>query len=256
ISRNSQVINFASVESALNAALESDERYQRENNAKFRAVHQRVASYEEFRDIVLASHLKPLEKSDVTEAPRKQPWNSVFSATKQKDTVGCEVTEVSQAAFQPRTASEFQRGWRRLGGKVKDKYHCIISLGGPKLREIFNIEIASGLLGEFLIIMAECMQPGDEADVLAILQGLSQTCRFSLNVSFLDQAERDGCSQLFARLLDVTDKQAQIGHTGVGHDGALEHTTETREKEKYYKDFQTWNCLLRIPCGASQIPAG
>lgn len=141
------------------------------------------------------------------------------------------------ATFQPRTASEFQRGWRRLGGKVKDKYHCILSLGGPKLRNIFNIEIASGLLGEFLIIMAQCMQPGDEVDVLAILQGLSQTCRFSLNVSFLDQAEREGCSQLFGRLLDVTDKQAEIGHTDVGHDGAHKHTTEIQGKEKNYKAF-------------------
>ncbi|XP_048848209.1 coiled-coil domain-containing protein 103 [Brienomyrus brachyistius] len=232
-----EVINFASVESALNAALESDERYQRENNAKFRAVRQRVASYEEFRDIVLASHLKPLEKSDVVGAPRKQPWNCVFSATKQKDMVCCEVTECEAAKFQPQTASEFQRDWRRLGGNVKDKYHCIISLGGPKLREIFKIEIGAGLLGEFLIIMAECMQAGDGAGILAILQGLSQTCRFSLNVSLLDQAEREGCSQLFGRLLDIMDKQALKGHTRVGHDSAHEHTTETRGTEKNDQGF-------------------
>ena len=33
----------------LNAALEADRRYSRENDAKFRALDQKVGSYEEFR---------------------------------------------------------------------------------------------------------------------------------------------------------------------------------------------------------------
>ena len=46
--------------------MEADEKYLRENDAKFRAVNQRVGSYEEFRDIVSAAHLKPLERKDIT----------------------------------------------------------------------------------------------------------------------------------------------------------------------------------------------
>lgn len=59
-------IDFHKLEKELALAVEADAKYVRENDAKFRAVEQRVASYEEFRDIVGASHLKPLERKDLT----------------------------------------------------------------------------------------------------------------------------------------------------------------------------------------------
>lgn len=43
------IIDFKALEKELQAALAADEKYQRENAAKLRAVEQRVASYEEFR---------------------------------------------------------------------------------------------------------------------------------------------------------------------------------------------------------------
>ena len=62
---NNEGINFRRLENELASALEADARYERENSAKFRAVEQRVGSYEEFRDIVAASHLKPLDRKDI-----------------------------------------------------------------------------------------------------------------------------------------------------------------------------------------------
>lgn len=59
-------IDFRKLENELALAVEADEKYLRENDAKFRAVNQRVGSYEEFRDIVSAAHLKPLERKDTT----------------------------------------------------------------------------------------------------------------------------------------------------------------------------------------------
>ncbi|KAF7218078.1 coiled-coil domain-containing protein 103 isoform X2 [Nothobranchius furzeri] len=70
------VINFAALEQELRAAVESERRYQRENETKLRAVTNRV-SYEQFRDLVLTSHLKPLEKKDKDRAPRSQSWNPI-----------------------------------------------------------------------------------------------------------------------------------------------------------------------------------
>lgn len=61
---NEEGIDFNKLEKEFNRAVEADAKYQRENAAKFRAVEQRVGSYEEFKDIVAASHLKPLEKKD------------------------------------------------------------------------------------------------------------------------------------------------------------------------------------------------
>lgn len=43
------VIDFAALERELSMAIESDRRYQRENDAKLRAIDQNVASYEQFR---------------------------------------------------------------------------------------------------------------------------------------------------------------------------------------------------------------
>jgi len=45
----SKEIDFNKLEAELKAAEEMDHRYQRENDAKFRAVHQKVATYDEFR---------------------------------------------------------------------------------------------------------------------------------------------------------------------------------------------------------------
>jgi hypothetical protein len=42
-------INFSALETELQAALEEDARYWRENDAKFRAVDQGVATFDEFR---------------------------------------------------------------------------------------------------------------------------------------------------------------------------------------------------------------
>lgn len=43
------VIDFSALEKELSLALEADRKYKRENEAKFRAIHQKVATYEDFR---------------------------------------------------------------------------------------------------------------------------------------------------------------------------------------------------------------
>ncbi|XP_012711620.1 coiled-coil domain-containing protein 103 [Fundulus heteroclitus] len=70
------VIDFPALEKELQAAVESERRYQRENQAKLRAVNQGV-DYDQFRGLVRSSHLKPLDKKDKDGGPRKQPWNPV-----------------------------------------------------------------------------------------------------------------------------------------------------------------------------------
>ncbi|XP_029997825.1 dynein axonemal assembly factor 19 [Sphaeramia orbicularis] len=78
---NSQrdVINFSALQRELQTAVEAELKYKRENDAKLRAVNQKVASYQEFRDLVLASHLKPLHKTHTDASPWKQRWNPVVA---------------------------------------------------------------------------------------------------------------------------------------------------------------------------------
>uniref|UniRef100_A0A669DK74 Dynein attachment factor N-terminal domain-containing protein n=1 Tax=Oreochromis niloticus TaxID=8128 RepID=A0A669DK74_ORENI len=80
------VIDFSALERELQVVVESERRHQRENDAKLRAVSQR-ASYDQFRDLVLACHMKPLEKKDKDSAPRKQPWNPVARSNNEKGKV-------------------------------------------------------------------------------------------------------------------------------------------------------------------------
>ena len=49
VSRKDDKVDFDKLEREVYAAVAADEKYQRENDAKFRAVHQKVGSYEEFR---------------------------------------------------------------------------------------------------------------------------------------------------------------------------------------------------------------
>ncbi len=49
MSASGEQIDLSKLERELVGALQADRKYSRENDAKFRAVNQRVATYEEFR---------------------------------------------------------------------------------------------------------------------------------------------------------------------------------------------------------------
>ncbi|XP_030197253.1 dynein axonemal assembly factor 19 [Gadus morhua] len=69
-----ELIDFRSLDRELLAAVREDQKGRRENAAKLRATSQRLATYEEFRDIVLACHLKPLDQKEKRGTGR-QTWN-------------------------------------------------------------------------------------------------------------------------------------------------------------------------------------
>lgn len=49
VSKKGDDINFEKLDQELAKAMDADEKYWRENDAKLRAVHQKVATYDEFR---------------------------------------------------------------------------------------------------------------------------------------------------------------------------------------------------------------
>lgn len=60
-------IDLRGLDKELTIALEADRRYVRENDAKFRAIHQKVGSYEEFRyfNIVYFQELHPFVGAEI-----------------------------------------------------------------------------------------------------------------------------------------------------------------------------------------------
>ncbi|XP_053217948.1 coiled-coil domain-containing protein 103 [Podarcis raffonei] len=192
------VIDFRALEKELEEAIAADEKYQRENEAKFRAVHQKVATYEEFRDIVLASHLRPLEKKDKVGKKRNVLWNShaVKANLKQESEV-----QLSQELEQlPKTSAEFYRDWRRCMKNSQERYQLLLQLGSQNLGQIFQTDLAFGFLGEFLAVFNENTCLKDRDSVLEILESFSGTKRFGLNVELMSEQEKKNCRQLFEKL--------------------------------------------------------
>ncbi|CAG2217782.1 Coiled-coil domain-containing protein 103 [Mytilus edulis] len=198
-SRDDESLNFEKLEKELHAAVDADQRYWRENDAKFRAVHQKVATYDEFRDIVKASHLKPLEKGDKMESVQfNQPWN--VAAAKNSETEQSEMGQIDKNKNIPKTGQEFVQYWRRYLKSLGEQYIYLISIGGDNLAHIFKTEISFGLLGDIVKALENKIVESDNEKVVQILEGLSQTNRFSLSVQFLSTQEKDLCNTLFDKL--------------------------------------------------------
>ncbi|NXP25238.1 CC103 protein, partial [Scytalopus superciliaris] len=192
----------AALSRELRAALAEDERRHREGEAKLRALRQRVPDYRDFRNIVLASHLKPLERKDRLGPRRNVLWNPCAAPASASPARAEEIPQ--ELAQPPGTAMEFHRDWRRCLKGGAEKYQFLLGLGGEALGRIFQADVGFGLLGEFLTVLAQNIRAGDRAAVLGILQGLAGTGRFGLNVELLSQAERDSGRDLFRKLQSLS----------------------------------------------------
>ncbi|NXW52154.1 CC103 protein, partial [Nyctiprogne leucopyga] len=162
------------------------------------------------RDIVLASHLKPLEKKDKMGNRRNVLWNpcAVHAKAPQASDV-----EIPQDLVQlPGTSAEFYRDWRRCLKSRKEKYQFLLELGGKALGRIFQADLGFGLLGEFLTVLAENICHEDRDAVLQILQSLSGTKRFGLNVDLLSQSEKESSRDLFRKLWSMSRDYGTTGH--------------------------------------------
>uniref|UniRef100_A0A8C4U4E8 Coiled-coil domain containing 103 n=1 Tax=Falco tinnunculus TaxID=100819 RepID=A0A8C4U4E8_FALTI len=198
------------LERELQAAVAADERQARESEAKLRALRQRVPSYEEFRNIVLASHLKPLEKKDKMGKRRNVLWNPCAAHTKAPQASNVEIPqELDQL---PGTSAEFYRDWRRCLKSGKEKYQFLLELGGKALGRIFQADLGFGLLGEFLMVLAENVCHEDRDAILQILESLSGTKRFGLNVDLLSESEKESSRDLFRKLWSMTRNDWTAGH--------------------------------------------
>ena len=205
MSYDDENFDFNKLEAEVQQTVVAEERYWRENDTKIRAVEQRVASYDEFRDRVLAAHLRPLEKGDKISDMKKftQVWNQHADANK-SSTKQSTNADIQEAKFVvPKSGPDFVQKWKRLGKSVDDRKQFLISIGADRITELFKTEISGGLLGEFL----ECFLDfsDDQAViVLDILEAFTKSQRFSLSVAFLSRKEKDIISSLFSRLREIS----------------------------------------------------
>lgn len=198
------------LESELNSVLEQDNRYWTENDAKFRAVAQNV-SYEQFEEIVKASHLKPLEKKDKSQlsSPKNAIWNSISNDTR-PNTLNTEVqnrNKSPKATDDPKNVSEFYACWQ-----TKDLCDKISILKKTKLQEILTTEVPPELFVDIVHTLNHFED--SEIDVIVrTLEVLSETKRFSLTLEFLSKTEKETVAELMARLADTRQNLEELGVT-------------------------------------------
>ncbi len=217
MSKDCDEIDFSKLEKELSAAVEADNKYSRENAAKFRAVEQRVGSYEEFRDIVLASHLKPLERKDIYgESKRHQPLNSLCDAKKTNSSSENQAGKISNNEMdgnlptQPTSAVDFVKSWKKLSKEISLKYEYITRIIKTALLEkLLTSEQIGDILGEILVVLDTNFTSIDAGKMIDILKNLKKSKRFPLWLQFLTKSEKQSAANLFEKLEDAVDEEQQ-----------------------------------------------
>ena len=210
-------INFSKLERELSAAVEADKKYSRENAAKFRAVEQRVGSYEEFRNIVLASNLQPLEKKDIySDAKVKQPLNAMCTSKERQLRLPKDASENDGIMGQniiieePVSADSFMKTWKRSLTTNLSRFTYVIQLQTSVMAKILTSESIGNLIGEIISTLDACFESVHLAKILEVLTSLSLSKRFSLSIQFLSKSEKTALANLFEKLATDANKEEKI----------------------------------------------
>ncbi|XP_034187645.1 dynein axonemal assembly factor 19 [Osmia lignaria lignaria] len=218
------VINYKSLELELQEALRADELYKLQNDTKIRAVEQNVPTYEAFRQMVLAAHLKPLQHSDI-QPKMKGSWNPVvnndnssttmlFDKLNKKHAKDClKSLNNNNGTYKeeiPTTQEQFVQVWKTIT-TYKNKFNYLQSIRHILLDKIFRTEIPSTLLVEIINVCLQNLSDGNNViTTVDILNTLSKCNRFSLAVSFMGKDEREMCLRLFNKILINVDYKDEV----------------------------------------------
>ncbi|XP_067144893.1 coiled-coil domain-containing protein 103 [Centruroides vittatus] len=173
--------------------IEADRRYWEENAAKFRAVEQKVGTYEEFADIVKACHLKPLTRDDFKNKGLTNNKSSLIEITDENYEFGI--------TCQPKTRQEFERSWKYFKNA---KQRFILLKNSEKL----FIDFISERIGELARVFIECFDIENIPFIIDVLEQICSVNRFKLCVQFLTIKEENDLKSLFSNLENsICDKE-------------------------------------------------
>lgn len=204
-------INIEKLQNQVEKEILAEQKYLRENDAKLRAVEQRVPTYEDFRQMVLASHLKPLDKGETLRDNMKKGskvWNSV-AGSKSVDISDLNLNNKSNFSHlldsSPKTNLEFIKIWKQFeensNEKERLKWSFLKNLGVEKISNLFKIEINGDLLGNFFVLFENILKNEFSTEsaefITELLIFFSKTNRFKLNMMFLKSEDICACKNLF-----------------------------------------------------------
>jgi len=197
-------IDFAKLQQEFYRAQAADQKYSRENEAKFRAVHQKVASYEEFRDLVTTSHLKPLDRGDILGVNQaEQPWNRLYvNNNKQID------EKLNTPKLPPttshntdtkhiKTRDEFLKNWKTS----TDKMAYLLQFDNKFLVSVFQCDIPFNFLETVIDAVHEQLRSGHYLPGFGgVLLSFTGCERFGLTLKFLGKPEKERLKEIFLKM--------------------------------------------------------
>ncbi len=198
-------IDVAKVQAQVANAVLAEQKYWRENDAKLRAIEQRVPTYEDFRQMVLGSNLRPLDKGESLRDEKGQIstrkiWNSAADNGGGVNSTQIEVVDNYEKRIlkvKPKNSLEFMEIWTHIEKQYDNttKLEFLENLGVSEFRRIFKSEINGDMLGKFMILFESVLLSNHElskqiCDLIIELLVVFPSCnRFQLNLMFLKDNE-------------------------------------------------------------------
>ena len=179
-----------------------DERYWQKNDAKFRAVHQRCSNYDEFRQIVAAAHLRPLDRNETLTLERASTaWNQpAANQSSSEVSLSSEPSNrPSVPVSKPRNQTELLQQWRRLPAEMKLEY--LHQLGD--FESLFQLDIPADVLDDLPVLYRSDCSVRDAQMLVDLLSHLGQSKRFELMKGFLSEEKKRQLDLFFSRLSSV-----------------------------------------------------
>ncbi|RXG72092.1 Coiled-coil domain-containing protein [Armadillidium vulgare] len=200
-------VDPSQIEARIRAGIEADRRYTAENSAKLRAINT-ASSYDEFRQLVMGSHIKPLERNDKTKV-RPSIWNSfAASACKRSGKTQSQDAENSDLNNPPNTTEGLVQLWERLD--LAERLELLRGLSTTGVDRLASGLVAGGLLGDVITtLLAFTPTVNDVVMVVNVLQSMTQAKRFSLSVQLVCGEERWAWGRLLEKLQLVLSERPQ-----------------------------------------------
>eukprot|EP00049_Salpingoeca_infusionum_P008380 m.136486 g.136486 ORF g.136486 m.136486 type:complete len:239 (-) comp13997_c1_seq4:137-853(-) len=211
-------VDFDRLERAMDAAGTHEDRYWRENDAKFRAVAQKVQSYEEFEDIVKAAHIKPMTE-DITQLQLKRTsWLSSARTQERDRRKGATSIQLPLPDITSDTA--FELHWKAKE-TPQEQYNLLTELGGKRIYHLFKPQLR--LFDEMVGVLDQCaLLPDDTEVVCKLLKAFCRTKRFELCAQMANPGTLDMVRGLYEKLVECGISEEDIERLRAGYGSALD----------------------------------
>ncbi|CAH8441506.1 unnamed protein product [Schistosoma turkestanicum] len=221
-------INMNNLEKEMNSAIAKESRYWLENDAKIRAVQQGVPTYDDFRELVAGCHLKPLDRSELTNTIRqKSSWNysttllgnnNVFSEPGMNSPISTKSITTPQ---------EFIVRWRHIKSSstvanINESdalSELLFSQNSELLENLFNTGLGVSLLPDIISVLNHVIDNTEEilssADckvnmVFMILASFQKSKQFSVAVDCLLDNEKETARNLIQKIEEIVNKSGNF----------------------------------------------